>query len=233
MASPILQTSCLALQASVSLSPRSRSPLTHSAPAPRRFSLWLRLLSILSARDAPSWSSWKPSCHSGLSYHVTPPSHQAKVTLSYILLDLTSPLPMSAGTWYFLFFHYCLVVVQSLSHVHLFVTPWTAPCPTSLSFTISWNLLQLMTTESVMLSHHLILCCPLLLLPSVFPSIITIYPPLIRMQIPQDLTCLFHGCRSRKTSWWGAQNSRPGPVTFGMCLPGQWWKPSRLQFPYP
>ena len=64
-------------------------------------------------------------------------------------------------------------------------------------------------------------------------SFITIYPPLIRMQIPQDLTCLFHGCRGRKTSWWGAQNSRPGPVTFGMCLPGQLWKPSRLQFPYP
>ena len=52
-----------------------------------------------------------------------------------------------------------------------FVTPWTAPPQASLSFTISWSLLKLMSTESVMPSNHLILCCPLLLLPSIFPSI--------------------------------------------------------------
>ena len=63
------------------------------------------------------------------------------------------------------------VVVQSLSHVRLFVTPWTAAHQTSLSFTISWSLLKLMSTESVMPSNHLILCCPLLLLPSIFPSV--------------------------------------------------------------
>jgi len=62
-------------------------------------------------------------------------------------------------------------VFQSLSHVQLFVTPWTATRQISLSFTISWSLLQLMSTESVMSSNHLILCHPLLLLPSVFPSI--------------------------------------------------------------
>ena len=50
-------------------------------------------------------------------------------------------------------------------------TPWTAACPASLSFTISQSLLKLMSTESVMLSNHLILCHPLLLLPSIFPSI--------------------------------------------------------------
>ena len=59
-----------------------------------------------------------------------------------------------------------VVVVQSL-----FVTPWTAACQVSLSFTVSLNLLKLMSTESVMPSNHLILCRPLLLLPSIFPSI--------------------------------------------------------------
>ena len=61
--------------------------------------------------------------------------------------------------------------VQSLSHVQLSVTTWTAACQASLSFTISPSLLKLMSIELVMLSNHLVLCCPLLLLPSVFPSI--------------------------------------------------------------
>ena len=61
--------------------------------------------------------------------------------------------------------------VQSLSHVQLFSTPWTAACQASLSITNSWNLLKLMSIELVMPSNHLILCCPLLLLPSIFPSI--------------------------------------------------------------
>ena len=66
----------------------------------------------------------------------------------------------------------CLLVavVQLLNHVQLFVTPWTSVCQASLSFTISGSLLKLMSIESVMPSDHLILCCPLLLLPSVFPS---------------------------------------------------------------
>ena len=61
--------------------------------------------------------------------------------------------------------------VQLLSHVRLFVIPWTAACQASLSFTISQTLLRFMLIELVMLSNHLILCCPLLLLPSMFPSI--------------------------------------------------------------
>ena len=61
------------------------------------------------------------------------------------------------------------VVLQSLSHVWLFVAPWTAAHQSSLSFTISQSLPKFMFTESVMPSNHLILCC-LLLLPSVFPS---------------------------------------------------------------
>ena len=64
-----------------------------------------------------------------------------------------------------------VVVVQALSDVRLFVTPWTAACQASLSITISLSLLKLMSTESVMPPNHLILCCPLLLLPSIFPSI--------------------------------------------------------------
>ena len=61
--------------------------------------------------------------------------------------------------------------VQSLSRVQLFATPWTAACQASQSITNSQSLLKLMSIKSVMPSNHLILCCPLLLPPSVFPSI--------------------------------------------------------------
>ena len=60
--------------------------------------------------------------------------------------------------------------VQSLSHIRLFATPWTAAHQASLSITNSQSLLKLMSIESVMPSNHLIFCCPLLLLPSIFPS---------------------------------------------------------------
>ena len=66
----------------------------------------------------------------------------------------------------------CVVVaVQSLSCVPLFATPWTSARQASLSFTISWSLLKLMSIESIMPSNHLVLCRPLLLLLSIFPSI--------------------------------------------------------------
>ena len=64
----------------------------------------------------------------------------------------------------------CIFVVQSLSHVRFFVTPWTAACWAFLSYTFSQSLLRLMSIESVMPPNPLILCCPLLL-PSIFPSI--------------------------------------------------------------
>ena len=64
-----------------------------------------------------------------------------------------------------------VVVVQLLSHVPLFATPWTAACRASLSFSISWSLLKFKSIESVMLSNYLIFCCAFLLVPSVFPSI--------------------------------------------------------------
>ena len=61
--------------------------------------------------------------------------------------------------------------VRSLSHGWLFATPWTAAHQASPSFTVSWSLLKLMSSELVMPSNHLILSCPLLLLPSIFLSI--------------------------------------------------------------
>ena len=64
-----------------------------------------------------------------------------------------------------------VVVVQSLSHVRLFATPRTAACQASLSITNSRSLLKLMSIESVMPSNHLILWHPLLLLPSILPSL--------------------------------------------------------------
>ena len=64
--------------------------------------------------------------------------------------------------------------VQSLSCVRLFVTPWTAAAQASLSFTISWSLHN-MFIESVMPFNHLVLCSPLFLLPSIFPSISRVF----------------------------------------------------------
>ena len=67
-------------------------------------------------------------------------------------------------------FYVYAIVVQLLSHVQLFMK-WTAACQASLSFTISLSLLKLLSIETVMLSNHLILCCLLLFLLSIFPSI--------------------------------------------------------------
>ena len=71
--------------------------------------------------------------------------------------------------------------VQLLSRVWLFVTLWTAACQASLSITNSRSLLKLMSIDSVMPSNHLILCCPLLLLPSIFTSIKVFSNELIRL----------------------------------------------------
>ena len=71
----------------------------------------------------------------------------------------------------FFILYWFFVVVQLLSHVQLFVTPWTAAHQASLSYTLSLSLLKLMAIESVMPSNHLILCYSLPLLPSIFPSI--------------------------------------------------------------
>ena len=67
--------------------------------------------------------------------------------------------------------YFLLGSVQSLSHVRLFATPWIAAHQASLFITISWSSFKLKCIESVMPSSHLILCCPLLLLPPILPSI--------------------------------------------------------------
>ena len=68
-------------------------------------------------------------------------------------------------------FSFFIFLFQSLSCVQLFVTPWIAVFQAPLSSTITQSLLRFMSFESVMLSEHLTLCYPLLLLPSIFPSI--------------------------------------------------------------
>ena len=89
-------------------------------------------------------------------------------------------LPLSFSTGYFNRKLYSLfprfVVIQSPSHVQLFATPWTAALQASLSFTISWNLLKLTSIESMMPTNPLMLCRPLLLLPSIFPSVCGSFP---------------------------------------------------------
>ena len=72
---------------------------------------------------------------------------------------------------FFFFFRFLSLISSVASHVQLFVTPWTAAHQASLSTTNSWSLLKCMSIELVMPSNHLILCRPLLLLPSIFPSI--------------------------------------------------------------
>ena len=70
-----------------------------------------------------------------------------------------------------LHYYNVVAVVQSPSHVWLFTIPWTAACQVYLLLTISWSLPKFVSIEAVMSSNHLTLCCSLLLLPSVFPSI--------------------------------------------------------------
>ena len=86
---------------------------------------------------------------------------------------LTTSTTKTANVFYKNWYGWVLLIssVQSLSCVWLFATPWTATRQASLSITNSWSLLKPMSIESVMPSNHLILCHPLLLLPSIFPSI--------------------------------------------------------------
>ena len=91
-------------------------------------------------------------------------------SLSYCLSFQPASLPPKTQTFQPSQLHNTYVVFQLLSHVRLFVIPWTAARQAFLSFTISRSLLKLMSIESVMPSNHFILSCPLLLLPSIFPS---------------------------------------------------------------
>ena len=101
-----------------------------------------------------------------------------------------------------------ILVVQLLSHVPFFGTPQTAACQASLSFTNPPNLLKLISIESVMPSNHLILCRPLLLLPSIFSS--------IRVFSNESAVCI------RWPKYWSfslnisPSNERPGLISFTM-----------------
>ena len=98
--------------------------------------------------------------------------------------------------------------VQSLSHVRLFATPWTTAHQASLSITNSQSLPKLRSIESVMPSNHLILCCPLLLLPSIFPN--------IRVFSNESALCI------RWPKYWSfsfnisSSNEHPGLISFRM-----------------
>ena len=98
--------------------------------------------------------------------------------------------------------------VQLLSHVQIFVTSWTVACQASLSITNFWSLLKLMYIELVMPSNHLILCCPLLLLPSIFPSIRVFSNELaLRIRWPKYWSCSFNIRTTRE---------HPGLISFRM-----------------
>ena len=89
-------------------------------------------------------------------------------------------------------FYHKFSSVQLLSHAQLFATPWTATRQASLSITNSQSLLKLMSIESVMSSNHLILCHPLLLLPSIFSSIrVFANEPVFRTRWPKYWTFSF------------------------------------------
>ena len=96
--------------------------------------------------------------------------------------------------------------VQSLSRVRIFVTPWTTACQASLSITNSRSLPKLVSIESVMPSSHLILCRPLLLLPSIFPSIrVFSSESVLRMRWPKYWSFSFSISPS---------NEHPGLISF-------------------
>ena len=112
-----------------------------------------------------------------------------------------------------LFCSYCFTAydirkVQSLSHVQLFATPWTAAHQASLSITNSWSPPKLMSIESVMPSNNLIVCHPLLLLPSIFPSIrVFSNESALRIRWPKNWSFSF------KIS---STNEHPGLISFRM-----------------
>ena len=100
------------------------------------------------------------------------------------------------------------VVVHLLSCVQLFVTPGTAERQAPLSFTVSWSLLKLMSIESVISSHHFILCCLLFLLPSIFPSIMVFSSEsVLRIRWPKYWSFSFSISPSNDSS---------GLISFGM-----------------
>ena len=163
---------------------------------PKRFIVRNALTAVIKAAiHSIFWETkWVLVCiDSKIFFHVNQPleliqaSHYIMCCFSdiYYTLKCMYKAQVSVLTWMLIWFsngciyYHCWLFsftmwvnsVQSVNHVRLLVTPWTAACQASLSITNSWSLLIFMSIESVMPSHHLILCRPILLLPSIFPSI--------------------------------------------------------------
>ena len=109
--------------------------------------------------------------------------------------------------------------VQSLSHVQLFVTPWTTARQASLSISNSRSLLSLMSIESVMPSNHLILCCSLFLLPSILPS--------IRVFSDESVLCI------RWPKYWSFSFSISPSGEYSGLISSGWTRDSQGSFPTP
>ena len=140
---------------------RTRSEIIPAGQTPPQLSFSVSFLSLtISAGDATSARA-QPSFWTLISSpsSLGDPSSESSSSL-HIVSSCYNLVPFQ-----------CFAVVQSPSCVWFLVTPRTAACQASLSFTISQSLLKLVFTELVMPSNHLILCHPLLLLPSIFPSI--------------------------------------------------------------
>ena len=117
-----------------------------------------------------------------------------------------------------------VVAVQVLSHVQLSATPGTAARQVSLSFTISWSLRKFMSTESVILSNHLILCHPLLLSPSIFPNIrVPSHELALRTRQPKywniSLSSEYSGLISLRTGLTSVMSKGFSRVSFNTAIP--------------
>ena len=141
-----------------------------------------------------------------------------------IVVQTLLAFPSQYGQLNFHRLYFLFSSVHSLSHVQLFETPWTAACQASLSITNSQSFLKLMSIESVMLSRHLILCHPLLLLPSIFLR--------IRVISNESVLCI------RWPKYWPLQSGAlfPSPQFLVAALPVYFLEhviPGGSVFPFP
>ena len=116
----------------------------------------------------------------------------SKLQVFYTSSRIVTILVFSRLRKFCLLQYFVTVVVQSLRCIQLFATPWTIAHQVPLSSTISWSLFKFMFIESVVLSNHLILCHPLFLLPSIFPSIrVFSNEPALHIRWPKDWSFSF------------------------------------------
>ena len=141
--------------------PVSSHPRTRIAVVQPDSSKRLSVLRYYTSLNVPVSQGWAPIRHSPIE-GVLSASKDTRTTSWLDTLVLALIFPRNSSL---------LVVVQSFSHAQLFATPWTSAHQASLSITNSRSLLKFMSIESVMPSSHLLLCHPLLLLPSIFSNI--------------------------------------------------------------